>query len=150
MKALEDRVGLRDAELSFDEVMANVKHDGAGGLATFTGIVRERSEGRAVSRLDYSAYDSMAKKEMTKIALEIEAEISGVRVSVMHRLGTLMVGDVAIICAASAPHRGEAFAACRALIDRIKSRVPIFKREWGPDGAEWVGWVDALCGHEHA
>ncbi len=72
--------------------------------------------------------------------------------SAVHRIGSLGIGDAAIICAASAPHRGEAFKACRELIDRIKARVPIWKREYGPDGAAWVGWVDARCspdGHEH-
>jgi len=149
MKLISERVDLREGALSLDEATANVTHAGAGGIATFIGMVREQSEGRAVSRLDYSAYDSMAKKEMIKIATDIEAEIAGVSLSVLHRLGTLKVGDIAVICAASAPHRGEAFEACRLLIDRIKSRVPIFKREWGPDGAAWVGWVDARCGHEH-
>jgi molybdopterin synthase catalytic subunit len=149
MKPISERVDLREGALSLDEAIANVTHAGAGGIATFIGMVREQSEGRAVSRLDYSAYDSMAKKEMIKIATDIEAEIAGVNLSVLHRLGTLKVGDIAVICAASAPHRGEAFDACRLLIDRIKSRVPIFKREWGPDGAAWVGWVDARCGHEH-
>jgi molybdopterin synthase catalytic subunit len=149
MKPISERIDLREDELSLDEAIANVKHAGAGGIATFVGVVREQSEGRAVSRLDYSAYDSMAKKEMIAIASEIEAELADVRVSIIHRLGTLKVGDVAVVCAASAPHRGEAFAACRLSIDRIKARVPIFKREWGPDGAAWVGWVDARCGHEH-
>jgi molybdopterin synthase catalytic subunit len=64
----------------------------------------------------------------------------------LHRTGTLSVGDVAVVCAASAPHRGEAYRACRALIDRVKARVPIWKREHGPDGAYWVGWQDARCG----
>jgi len=71
---------------------------------------------------------------------------------VMHLTGSLVVGDAAVVCAASAPHRGEAFKACRALIDRIKERVPIWKREIGPDGEAWVGWEDARCspdGHEH-
>jgi molybdopterin synthase catalytic subunit len=70
----------------------------------------------------------------------------------MHRVGMLEVGDAAVVCAASAPHRGEAFKACRELIDRIKARVPVWKREIGPDGIEWVGWEDARCspdGHEH-
>jgi molybdopterin synthase catalytic subunit len=142
---VSERVDLREAPLSVDEVVAHVSRPGAGGVATFIGVVRDVSDGRVVTRLDYSAYGAMAKREMTKIAEELEAEIEGVRVSAVHRLGSLAVGDAAIICAASAPHRGEAFKACRELIDRIKSRVPIWKREWGPDGAEWVGWVDARC-----
>jgi len=151
---VSERIDLRDKALSLDEVIAHVSRPGAGGIATFVGVVRDESDGRAVTRLDYSAYDAMAKREMTKIADEIEKEIEGVRVSAIHRLGSLGVGDAAIICAASAPHRGEAFKACRELIDRIKARVPIWKREFGPDGAAWVGWVDARCspegdGHGH-
>jgi molybdopterin synthase catalytic subunit len=91
----------------------------------------------------------MAEAEMGRIGREIEREIEGSRVAVVHRVGSLVVGELAVVCAASAPHRAEAFAACRALIDRIKARVPIWKREHGPDGAAWVGWVDARCGDEH-
>jgi molybdopterin synthase catalytic subunit len=131
--------------LSIDETVASVQRPGAGGLAVFVGVVRDENAGRAVTRLEYSAYASMAKREMEQIALEIEREIEGVRVSAMHRTGSLAVGDAAVICAASAPHRAEAFRACRELIDRIKSRVPIWKREIGPDGAAWVGWEDARC-----
>jgi molybdopterin synthase catalytic subunit len=149
---VKGRVDLRETPLSLDEVVASVSHPGAGGIATFVGVVRDHSDGRVVTRLDYSAYDAMAKREMIKIAAELEQELEGVRVSAVHRVGSLGIGDAAIICAASAPHRGEAFKACRELIDRIKARVPIWKREYGPDGAAWVGWVDARCspdGHEH-
>lgn len=87
---------------------------------------------------------------MGRIAAEVEAELPGTRVAVHHRIGVLEVGDAAVVCAASAPHRGEAFKACRLLIDRIKHRVPIWKREHGPEGAYWVGWEDARCGDGHA
>jgi molybdopterin synthase catalytic subunit len=149
------RVSLREAPLSLDEAVSAVAHGGAGGIATFVGAVRDRSEGRAVTSLEYQAYEAMALREMASIAVEIEAEIPGVRVAAQHRFGSLVVGDIAVVCAASAPHRDEAFRACRLLIDRIKARVPIWKREHGPDGAIWVGWVDARCGadghvHGHA
>jgi molybdopterin synthase catalytic subunit len=145
-------VDIRETPLSLDEVVKNVSRPGAGAVATFAGVVRDENDGRAVTRLDYSAYAGMAKREMQKIVAEIEAEIEGVRVSAVHRVGQLGVGDLAIVCAASAPHRDEAFRACRELIDRIKERVPVWKREWGPDGAAWVGWVDARCSpesHDH-
>jgi molybdopterin synthase catalytic subunit len=119
---VSERIDLRESALSLDEVVAHVTRPGAGGIATFVGVVRDESDGRAVTRLDYSAYAAMAKREMTKIADELEKEIEGVRVSAIHRVGALGVGDAAIICAASAPHRGEAFKACRELIDRIKAR----------------------------
>jgi molybdopterin synthase catalytic subunit len=145
------KADIRDTPLSVDEAVASVRRPGAGGLAVFVGVVRDENAGRTVTRLEYSAYASMAKREMERIVDEIEAEIPEVRVAALHRTGSLEVGDAAVVCAASAPHRGEAFRACRELIDRIKSRVPIWKREIGPDGAAWVGWEDARCGpgHEH-
>lgn len=143
------RGDVRDTAVSLDEALASVRHSGAGGLTFFLGVVRDESAGHAVSRLEYSAYASMAKREIERIADEIEAEIQGVRVCAIHRTGSLAVGDVAVVCAASAPHRDEAFRACRQLIDRIKSRVPVWKREIGPDGASWIGWEDARCGHDH-
>jgi molybdopterin synthase catalytic subunit len=144
------RADVREAPLSIDEALAQVRRPGAGGIAVFLGVVRDENVGRAVTRLEYSAYGSMAKREMDRIADEIEHEIDGARVCAIHRVGSLDVGDAAIVCVASAPHRGEAFKACRELIDRIKSRVPIWKREFGPDGAAWVGWEDARCepGHD--
>ena len=145
-------VGLRGIAISVDEVLAHVQHPGAGGVSVFLGVVRETNEGKPVVKLEYEAYESMAVAEMQRIAAEIVAEVPEARVAVLHRIGTLVVGDAAVVCAASAPHRGEAFAACRQLIDRIKARVPIWKREHGPDGAHWVGWQDARChdeGHDH-
>jgi len=149
-------VALRDVPLSIDEATASVRHPGAGAVCVFLGMVRDHNDGRAVVRLEYEAYPAMALAEMRRIAGELEGEIAGVRLAVLHRTGALDVGDVAVVCAASAPHRGEAYRACRALIDRVKARVPIWKREHGPDGAYWVGWEDARCrdegdddGHEH-
>ena len=138
---------IRDGAISIDEVVARVAHASAGGIDVFVGAVREESDGRKVVKLEYEAYAPMALAEMNRIGAKIESEIAGVRVAAVHRVGALAVGDIAIVCAASAPHRAEAFAACRALIDRIKHDVPIWKREHGPDGAYWVGWQDARCAH---
>ena len=131
-------------------MIASVKHAGAGAVCAFLGVVRDHDEGRSVVRLEYEAYPTMAVAEMKRIAGELAAETPGVRLAVVHRTGSLVVGDVAVVCAASAPHRGEAYRACRELIDRVKARVPIWKREHGPDGAWWVGWQDARCEtHDH-
>jgi molybdopterin synthase catalytic subunit len=138
-------VALRTEALSLDEAVAHVKHAGAGAVCVFLGMVRDHDDGRAVSKLEYEAYPAMALAEMQRIAEELTAETPGVRLAVLHRTGSLGVGDAAVVCAASAPHRGEAYAACRGLIDRVKARVPIWKREHGPDGAWWVGWEDARC-----
>jgi molybdopterin synthase catalytic subunit len=139
---------IRSEPLSLDEVVVAVSHAGAGGIATFVGVVRDVNEGRAVTLLEYEAYGTMAEAELGRILDEIAAELPGVRVAATHRIGALRVGDAAVVCAASAPHRGEAFRACRELIDRIKARLPIWKREHGPEGPYWVGWEDARCGHE--
>jgi molybdopterin synthase catalytic subunit len=141
-------VDIRDSSLDLDEVTSKVARPSNGGIDVFIGVVRDENDGRPVVRLEYEAYPSMARAEMERIAKEIEAEIPGVTLAASHRIGSLAVGDVAVICAASAKHRSEAFQACRALIDRIKHRVPIWKREHGPDGAYWVGWVDARCDHD--
>jgi molybdopterin synthase catalytic subunit len=144
---------IRTSPLSMDELVLLVAHEGAGAVVTFYGLVRSENEGRAVTLLEYEAYGSMAEAEMVRVLSEIEEEMPGVRVAAAHRIGALKVGDAAVLCAASAPHRSEAFVACRKLIDRIKSRLPIWKREHGPDGPYWVGFQDARCGdgeHHHA
>ncbi|MGE0788994.1 MAG: molybdopterin converting factor subunit 1 [Sandaracinaceae bacterium] len=134
-----DRVALRSSALSMDEVAALVKHPGAGALALFAGWVRDHHEGRRVSALEYSAYETMALREMIAIVEELEREHDGVRLAVHHRIGALAIGDTAVLCAASAAHREEAFVAGRALIDRIKERAPIWKKETTDDGVVWVG-----------
>ena len=135
-----ERVAVVDGPLSLDGVSGLVRRPAAGAIAIFVGVVRDHSEGRAVTALDYSAYESMARAEMVRIIEELEAEAPEVRLAAHHSVGALSVGDDAVICAASAPHRGEAFDLGRALIDRIKERAPIWKRERGEDGEAWVGW----------
>ncbi len=135
--------------LDMAPLLGAVSHSSAGAVATFAGVVRDHNEGRRITRLEYHAYDSMAEKEMGAIEKEILERFDGVRIACIHRLGSLDVGELAVACAASAPHRAEAFAACRALIDELKARVPIWKREHGPEGPYWVGWEDARCGSDH-
>lgn len=132
-------VVLTAAPLSLDRCLAAVTGPEIGGVCTFTGLVRRHSRGVTVEQLDYEAYGPMAVKVMSELCDEIEGEIAGARLAVEHRVGTLAIGDAAVVIAAAAPHRAEAFAACRALIDRLKERVPIWKKELGSDGAVWVG-----------
>jgi molybdopterin synthase catalytic subunit len=139
---------IRSRPIDLGEAVTAVSHAGAGGVATFIGVVRDHNDGKSVTLLEYEAYGEMAERELAAIEAELMKEIEGVRVFAIHRVGSLSVGDVAVVCAASAPHRGEAFDACRKLIDRIKARLPIWKREHGPEGPYWVGWVDARCGDE--
>ena len=133
---------VREAKLSVDECLAAVQRPEAGGVTLFLGTVRDHNDGQAVTLLEYQAYATMAEKELAAIADEIEQEYPGARLACQHRVGRLDVGDIAVICAASAAHRGHAFGACQALIDRIKARVPIWKREHGPSGPHWLGWQD--------
>jgi MoaE-MoaD fusion protein len=125
--------------LSLDRCLAAVRGPDAGGVVTFTGTVRGTSHGERIERLEYEAYPGMAERVMTVLCEQIEAEIAGARLAVEHRVGVLAVGEVAVVIAAAAPHRAEAFAACRALIDRLKEQVPIWKKEVGESGAVWVG-----------
>jgi molybdopterin synthase catalytic subunit len=101
--------------------------------------VRDHASGRSVARLDYEAHPQLAVQEMARILAALRAEHPGVRLAAVHRVGELAIGELAVIVGASAPHRAEAFAACRAAIERIKEAVPIWKKEWGSDGSgNWV------------
>ena len=132
-------VVLTDQVLSLDRCIHAVRGPGMGGIVTFTGMVRLHSHGATIDHLEYEAYAPMAVKEMNQLCDEIEREIAGVALAVEHRVGRLEIGDVAVVIAAAAPHRAEAFTACRAMIDRLKERVPIWKKEIGTAGEEWVG-----------
>ena len=151
---MSPRFAIVEHAIDAASVEALVAHPSAGARVRFDGVVRDHNEGRPVTKLEYEAYGSMAVAEMERIAEEIARELPGVRLAAHHRVGALAVGDAAIVCVASSAHRGEAFEACRRLIDRIKERVPIWKREHGPEGPYWVGWQDARCapdhGHAHA
>lgn len=133
------RSRLSSSPLSLAKVLASVEHRGAGGVATFTGNVREQSRGKQVQWLEYEAYPPMAVAKMDAIAAAIVAEIPGTRVAIAHRVGRLEIGEAAVVIAASAPHRAEAFAACREAIERLKQDVPIWKKEVDSTGAEWIG-----------
>ena len=130
---------VRETTLVLAEVVACVEHDDAGGVVTFTGNVRRHSRGKTVDHLEYEAYVPMALAQMRAIADEIHAAIEGSKVAIHHRIGTLAIGETAVIIAASAPHRAEAFDACRRAIEALKKRVPIWKREVSDDGQAWIG-----------
>ena len=110
-----------------------------GAVCLFVGVVRDSNEGRATTGIRYEAYGPMAEAEMTRILAELAREYPAVRLAVRHRVGELAVGEASVAIVATSPHRAEAFAACRAAIDRIKTTVPIWKKEFHPDGSsEWV------------
>ena len=116
-----------------------------GALCLFVGVVRDNNDGRKTTAIEYQAYGEMAEREMAKLAEALGREFPAVKVVMRHRVGRLAVGEASVAIAASSPHRAEAFAACRAAIDRLKTTVPIWKKEFHPDGSS--DWVDPSRPH---
>jgi molybdopterin synthase catalytic subunit len=132
-------VDLRDSALSVEEVRAAVADPAAGGEAVFVGAVRDHDQGKDVARLGYSAHPT-AHDQLWQVAHRVVASYPVVGLAAVHRVGDLEVGDLAVVVAVSCAHRGDAFDACRALIDDLKSTVPIWKHQQFRDGTqEWVG-----------
>ncbi len=131
---------LTDYPIDAATLVKRVMRSSDGAYVLFEGVVRNHHEGKAVESIFYDAYRPMAEKEIAKIVDEVRSAYPDVAVDVVHRLGQLVVGDSSIAIVAASPHRAEAFEACRMMIDRIKETVPIWKKERGPGGEEWVGW----------
>ena len=128
-----------DQPLQLDEVVRAVEGPGLGGVVTFSGQVRDQTRGRAVVRLEYEAYAPMAERVFAQIGAEAAARWEGGRLAIVHRVGVLEPGELAVVIAASAPHRAAAFEACRHAIERLKQDAPIWKKEVFADGEVWVG-----------
>ncbi|SEM90795.1 molybdopterin synthase subunit MoaE /molybdopterin synthase subunit MoaD [Stigmatella aurantiaca] len=128
-----------DRPLRLEDVVAAVSGEAYGGLVTFSGSVRNQTRGRRVLRLEYEAYPPMAEKQLAVIGAEAAERFGGTRLAIMHRVGTLAPGELAVVIAAAAPHRKEAFLACEHAIERLKQDVPIWKKEFFEDGEVWVG-----------
>jgi molybdopterin synthase catalytic subunit len=130
---------VRETPLSVDEVLRAVGHPRAGGIATFIGVVRDLDHGQGVESLDYSSHPS-APQVLREIAEHLAASGHVIRLAVVHRVGHCEIGDVAVIAAVSAVHRGTALEVCRELIDAVKTTAPIWKHQVFEDGTdEWVG-----------
>jgi molybdopterin synthase catalytic subunit len=129
---------LTDDPIDAAALVQRVMRPSDGAYVLFEGVVRNHHRGHAVESIFYDAYRSMAEKEIGRIVARVAREIPDVAIAVVHRLGHLVVGDSSIAIACSSPHRAEAFAACRLIIDRVKETVPIWKKERGPDGEAWV------------
>ena len=132
-------VGLREEPLDVAEVLGMLEDDAAGGLTLFVGRVRDHDHGHGVDGLDYSAHPT-ALERLRDVCQRVADGHAITGLAAVHRVGTLAVGDIAVVVATSAAHRGEAFTASRALIDTLKSEVPIWKHQRFSDGTdEWVG-----------
>ena len=121
-------------------LIAEVASDANGATSLFLGTVRDVNDGRAVTGMEYTAYDAMASRELERIVSEAAEQFGGVTIVVEHRVGTLALGDVSVAIAASHPHRRDALDATRFVIEELKRRVPIWKREHYTDGTR--DWVD--------
>ncbi len=131
---------LTDDPIDAQALIASVMRRSDGAYVLFEGVVRDHHEGHAVESIFYDAYRPMAEKEIDAIVREVQSQFPDVALAIVHRLGHLIVGESSIAIVAASPHRAEAFGACRMVIDHIKETVPIWKKERGPDGEEWVGW----------
>jgi molybdopterin synthase catalytic subunit len=131
---------LTEEPLQAESLVEQVMRSSDGAVVTFIGVVRDNHRGRQVESILYEAYPAMAERELQRIVDQLRLDYPDTAIAVRHRLGRLAVGEASIVIAVSAPHRAEAFAACREVIDRIKVTVPIWKKERSPAGDEWVGW----------
>jgi MoaE-MoaD fusion protein len=130
---------LVEEPLSLDAAVDEVRGDGAGAIATFTGTVRNRSRGRDVLHLEYEAYEGMAEEVMADLATRLTERHGVSAVSIHHRIGHVDIGEASVVIAVSAPHRAEALAACKEAIDELKVSVPLWKKEIYEGGEEWIG-----------
>ena len=136
------------APLTPDTYRATLADPAAGGYAAFEGWVRNHNEGHAVTRLEYEAFEALANAEGERIVAEAIARFGVTRAACVHRVGALTIGDLAVWVGVSSRHRAEAFAACRYIIDEVKHRLPIWKKEHYVTGDS--GWVNCeRCAHPH-
>ena len=143
----EAMIQITDAPIDPAETTAKVRKDTNGGVVTFLGTTRLFAEGQKVLYLEYEAYPQMALKEMEKIRLEIQAEWNIEDIAITHRIGRVDIGEISLVVTVASPHRKEAFLACHQAVDRLKERVPIWKKEFFEGGQHhWVACED----HEHA
>jgi molybdopterin synthase catalytic subunit len=146
-----NRFSLHEAPLDPQLLQQSLRHPACGGYVAFEGTVRDHNEGRTVRRLEYEAFAPLALREGERILTEACERFGLERTSCAHRIGPLQIGELAVWVGVAAVHRGEAFDACRYIIDHVKQRVPIWKKEYYEDGDS--GWVNcehcALAGVAH-
>jgi molybdopterin synthase catalytic subunit len=131
-------IAIREDSLDASAISERIRGDADGALVVFEGIVREQSRGKQVRSLVYEAYGSMAQRQMELLADQARESWPISDLAIVHRVGTLRVGEVSVVIAVSAAHRDEAFAACKWLIDQLKHSVPIWKKEIYTEGEAWI------------
>lgn len=131
-------IKLTNKPIDVAELLAYAEDEGSGGVVVFLGRVRNHSNGQKVIALEYEAYEAMALRQMEKIAEETAQRWPVRKLAIAHRFGRMEIGEVSVAIVAACAHRADAFAACRFAIDTIKHAVPIWKKEYRPDGSFWV------------
>jgi molybdopterin synthase catalytic subunit len=134
----EALIRLTDSDFNVDEEVSQMKKKSVGGIVTFIGTVRGESEEGPVNLMEIEMYPEMAEKQLHAISEEATGRFNVDDIRIVHRHGELHVGENIVLIAVSAGHRDEAFSACKYIIDELKKRVPIWKREHTPSGAQWV------------
>ena len=124
--------------LQTQRLMDAVRDDGCGAVAAFVGVVRNEHQGRSVHHLIYEAYPPMAEQEMLRITQEVRGRWAVRRVAIAHRIGRLEIGEASVVVAVGAAHRREALEACAFAIEKIKERLPVWKKEFSDEGEEWI------------
>jgi molybdopterin synthase catalytic subunit len=135
---MEPLIQLTREPLDRDALVAAVSDPGVGGIVVFEGVVRDNARGKQVRYLEYDVYEEMAEQQIRQIITEAKQRWGVERVAVAHRFGQLEIGEASVIIVVASPHRGEAFDACRYIIDTLKATVPIWKKEVATTGEEWV------------
>jgi len=135
---MEPLISITRERLDRDALVAAVSHASVGGIVVFEGVVRDNARGKQVRYLEYDVYPEMAVQQIGEIVAEAQRRWGVERVAVAHRVGRLEIGEASVIIVVASPHRGEAFEACRYIIDTLKTTVPIWKKEVATNGEEWV------------
>lgn len=147
---------LTDQPLDPAALTDSVRQDGNGAVVTFLGTTRDNFEGKPVTRLEYEAYDAMAVKKLREVRDSLRADYGIADIAIAHRTGRVDIGQISLVVAVASPHRQQAFEACHEAVNRIKTIVPIWKKEWFSDGSRWVACEnhefpdDAAHRHAHA
>lgn len=130
-------LAMTETAIDVAAVRAAVDHPSCGAVLLFEGTARDHFEGKRVVQLEYEAYTPMALSELQQIATEVSERWPEARLAIVHRTGTVAIGEPSVVIAVGAPHRGEAYAASRYAIDTLKARLPVWKKEIYEDGSAW-------------
>jgi len=125
-------------DFSIDEIIQKIKTKDIGAIVSFIGIVRGKSDGKTINKLEFQAYKEMAIRQLENIRAEAFQKFKVNQIAIVHRIGSLKVSDNILLIVVGAPHRDEAFKACRHVLEQLKKTVPIWKKEFTPEGSQWI------------